>query len=248
MLKTALFHIGEYVLLMKRVFKKPEKISVFFKTLVDEMHAQGIGSLFLIMVVSLAMGGVTTIQTALQIENPLIPSWTLGFTVRQAVITELAPTIMSLILAAKIGSRIASELGTMQITEQVDALEVMGINSANYLILPKVIASLIVNPMLIFISICLCLIGGYFTVLTSISVVSTHEYLDGLTAYFKIYDLVYVYIKTVVFAFIIISISSYFGYQTRGTTLDVGKSSTNALVYSSLVMLLFDFIITQIMF
>lgn len=248
MLKKIFFHIGEYVFLMKRVFSKPEKFSVFFKTLIDEMYAQGVGSLFLIIVVSVAMGGVTTIQTALQIENPLIPSWSLGFTVRQAVITELAPTIMSLILAAKIGSRIASELGTMQITEQVDAIEVMGVNSANYLILPKIVASLIVNPMLIFISVCASLLGGYLIVAFSVDSASTYDYIDGLTAFFKMYDLLYVYVKTIVFAFIIISISSYFGYQTRGTTLDVGKSGTNALVYSALVMLLFDFIITQIMY
>ena len=144
--------IGNYLLLMKRVFARPEKASVFRKQTITEIESLGLDSLGIVIIISVFMGAVAAIQTAFNIDSPLIPKWTVGYVARQSIILEFSPTIVSLILAGKVGSRISSEIGTMRVTEQIDALEIMGINSANYLILPKVIASLIINPVLIIIS------------------------------------------------------------------------------------------------
>ena len=212
MIKNILEIIGEYFLFLKKVFTKPAKASEFFRKLVDEMNAMGVGSLLIVCIVAVCMGSVITTQTALQIESPWIPKWTLGFTVRTSVVMELCPTIITLLLVGNLGSRITSEIGSMRVTEQIDALEVMGINSASYLILPKIISAVIVIPMLIIIAIFFALIGGYITVLIT-HVSSPYEYMDGLTSYFRMYDLVYVLTKTTIFAFILSSVSSFFGYR-----------------------------------
>ncbi len=231
---------------MKRVLTTPEKPSVFRKQVWFEMDALGVGSIGFVVLISVFMGAVLAIQTAFQIENPLMPKWSVGFTVRQSVILEFAPTIISLFLAGKIGSRIASEIGTMRVTEQIDALEVMGINSANFLILPKIIAGMLIFPVLVIFSMFTSMMGGWFASVST-HLVASNNYIEGLIIYFKSYDVVYALIKSITFAFIITSVSGYYGYKTEGGALEVGRSSTNAVVYSSIVMLFFNLILTQIL-
>jgi len=240
------YHIGKYVLLMKRVFAKPEKWAIFRKQVFVEMDNLCLGSLGIIAIISVFMGAVIVIQTAYNITSPWIPLYTVGFTTRQSLVLEFCPTIVSLILAGKVGSRISSEIGTMRVTEQIDALEIMGVNSANYLIFPKITACVLINPFLIIISIFLGLIGGWF-IATFTGVVTTHVYLLGIQTDFIPYEIFYALIKTSVFAYIITSVSGYHGYYTHGGALEVGQSSTKAVVFSSILIILANLVLTQLL-
>ena len=246
MIHRLLTIIGEYFLFLRQVFSKPEKWRIFFKKLVEEMNAMGIGSLLIVAIVSVSMGSVITIQTAMQIESSWIPTWTVGFVSRTSIVMELCPTIISLLLVGNLGSRITAEIGSMRVTEQIDALEVMGINPASHLVLPKVIASLIVNPVLIIYSICFALVGGYITIILSGSV-SPYDFMDGLTYCFRVYDIIYAITKTFVFAFIMSTISSFYGYRIEGGALELGKASTQGIMVSSFLILIINVLITQIM-
>jgi phospholipid/cholesterol/gamma-HCH transport system permease protein len=237
--------IGEYLLLMHRVFSRPKKLSYFRKQLVENIDALGLDSLLIVSVISVFMGAVLTIQTSLQAESPWIPTWTIGLVVRQSVILEFSPTIISLFLAGKVGSSIASEIGTMKVTEQIDVLETMGINSASHLILPKIIACAIVNPILVIISIFLCLIGGWFAC-AFMSTIPPEQYIEGLLSFFRVYDVYYALVKTFIFAVIIASVSGFCGYRTKGGALEVGRASTQAVVNSSLALLFFNVLLTKI--
>jgi phospholipid/cholesterol/gamma-HCH transport system permease protein len=190
------------------------------------------------------MGAALTIQTAYNIESPVIPLYAVGLATRDSIILEFSPTIIGLILAGQVGSNIASELGTMRVTEQIDALEIMGINSASFLVLPKVVAALIINPILIIISMILGIFGGWLFG-TLGGAVSTNEFVFGLQYAFQPFYVTYALVKTLVFAFLITSISAYFGYYTAGGALEVGSSSTRAVVYSSIFLLTANYLITQ---
>jgi phospholipid/cholesterol/gamma-HCH transport system permease protein len=239
--------LGNYFLFLRRIFSRPEKWSEFFKKLADEMYAMGIGSLIIVMIVSIAMGSVITLQTALQQANSSwIPAWTIGYTVRTSVILELCPTIISLLLVGNLGSRITAEIGSMRVTEQIDALEVMGINPASYLVLPKIFASLVVNPALIIVSIFFALVGGYVTVLAT-GFVTSYDYIDGITYYFLMSDVWYALTKTWVFGFIITSVSAFYGYKIEGGALELGKASTQGVVVASFFILILNLLITNIM-
>ena len=238
--------IGQFILLMREVFRRPEKKSIYNKQVLIEMDNLGVDSLWIVAIISVFMGAVVTIQTAFNVDSPLIPLYTIGFATRQSVILEFSPTIVSLILAGKVGSRIASEIGSMRVTEQIDALEIMGINPATYLILPKIIASMIINPILIAISMFLAIFGGWLAgILTGL--VPSQEYIYGIRAFFSAYDIFYAFVKTVVFAFIITSISGYQGYYTQGGALEVGRASTRAVVHSSIAIIIFNLILTQLL-
>ncbi|MFL5765250.1 MAG: MlaE family ABC transporter permease [Bacteroidia bacterium] len=240
------FHFGRYFMLMKRTFGKPEKLSIYRDRIFEEIDNLGIGSLGIVAIISVFMGAVITIQSAFNFESPLIPLYAVGVAVRDSMILEFSPAIVSLILAGKVGSSIASEIGTMRVTEQVDALEVMGINSAGYLIFPKVIAAVLFNPILIIFSMFLGVVGGYvFGLLTG--VVTDYEYIYGITYDFRPYNVVYALIKSAVFAFIIASVPAYHGYFTNGGALEVGRSSTKGVVYSCVLILAFDLILTQLL-
>ncbi|MCC6182571.1 MAG: ABC transporter permease [Bacteroidia bacterium] len=241
------FHLGRYFLLIKRVFSKPEKLSVYTKQILYEIDKIGISSLPIIAIISFFMGGVITIQSAFGFTSPLVPLYAVGFTVRESMLSEFCPTIVSLILAGKIGSNIASEIGSMRITEQIDALEIMGINSAGYLILPKIVAGVVILPFLIAISMFLGIVGGYIMGL-AVGAVTSYEYIFGIQAFFEPWKLYYSFTKVITFAFLITSISSYFGFYTEGGALEVGKSSTSAVVYSSILILIFNFLITQLFY
>lgn len=243
---NAFHHIGKYFMLLGRVFKKPDNLKLYIRQSINEMVGLGLGSLGLISIISLFMGAVVTLQTVAAIDSPLIPLYTVGYATRQSFILELAPTIMCLILAGKIGSNISSEIGTMRITEQIDALEIMGVNSASYLIFPKIIAALFTIPMIVIYSMFLGLVGGWVVGLYS-GMLTIEDYLYGIRWDFKTFDVVYALIKTLFFAFIITSIPSYHGYYTSGGALEIGKSSTKSVVYSSISILVINYVLTQLL-
>lgn len=241
-----LYHLGRYYILIRRTFKKPEKGHVFWQQLVREMDSLGIGSLGIVSIISIFMGAVICIQSAFGFESPWIPLYAVGLSTRDIIILEFSPTVVCLILAGKVGSNIAGEIGTMRVTEQIDALEIMGINSSCYLILPKITAAVILFPFLIVISMFLGLLGGY-VVGVAAKAVTSYEYIYGITWDFRPFNVFYAIIKTYIFSFIITSVSAYHGYFTQGGALEVGRSSTKAVVYSSILILLFNVIITQIL-
>lgn len=239
-------HLGRYFLLIKRVFGKPEKHSLYFKQILIEIDNLGVRSIGIAAIISFFIGMVVIIHMTINIGNPLIPAFYVAYTTRDVLVLEFSSTVLSLILAGKIGSLIASEIGTMRVTEQIDALESMGINSAAYLIQPKILASMIVNPLLVILSIFIGLFGGW-VVSEMGGLLTTHDFFYGIRFQFDSYKIVYTLIKSVFFAFIITSISGYFGYYTKGGALEVGKSSTQAVVYSMVFILVANYVITEIM-
>jgi len=239
-------HLGRYFLLMIQVFKKPEKKSIYLKQILYEIDKLGVGSIGIVAFLSVFVGAVLTIQMAFNIDSPLVPIYTIGYATRKSIILEFSPTIMSLILAGKVGSQIAGEIGTMRVTEQIDALEIMGINPASYLIFPKIIAAVFFNPLLILMSMVLGMFGGWLSGLGS-GLISTYDYVYGLQAFYQFYDISYALIKTVVFAFIITSVSGYFGFYTKGGALEVGESSTRAVVVSSVCIIIFNLLLTNLL-
>ncbi len=237
-------HIGTYFLLMIRAFSRPEKFSVLYRQTIREIEKVGINSFPIVVIVSLFVGAVITIQTNYNIENPLLPRYIIGVTVRDSLLLEFSSTMVALILAGKVGSSIASELGMMRITEQIDALEVMGVNSASYLILPRIIAAVLFFPILCLLSVIVGLAGGYLSCALG-NVVSPSEYISGIQYGFRPYYISYAMTKTAVYAVIITTVSAYFGYNVKGGAVEVGRSSTRAVVQSSVLILLANLILTR---
>ena len=230
---------------MTKVFSRPEKIKIYRKRILFEMEALGFNSIGIAAIISVFMGAVVTLQMSINLESPFIPQVLIGYATREVMIMEFSSTVVALILAGKVGSNIASEIGTMRITEQIDALEIMGVNSAGYLILPKIIATVLFFPFLTVLSIGIGCAGGYFvSILTGI--MNPDTYIDGLKMDFKPFSITYSLIKTAVFAAIITSISGFYGYYAKGNSLEVGKASTKAVVVSSITILIFNLIITQL--
>lgn len=236
--------IGIYFQLMIRTFSRPEKLSVIYRQTMREIEKVGINSFPIVVIISLFVGAVITIQSNYNIENPFLPSYLVGVMVRDSLLLEFSSTMVALILAGKVGSSISSELGLMRITEQIDALEVMGINSASYLILPRMIAAVLFFPILCLLSMIVGLVGGYFSCIIA-NVVPPSEYISGIQYGFRPYYISYALTKTVVYALIITSVSSYFGYHVKGGAVEVGRSSTKAVVQSSVLILLANFILTR---
>lgn len=239
-------HIGEYFILMGRVFRRPDRWGMFFRQYMKEVEKQGLQSLPIVIIISIFIGAILTIQAKINTENPLLPTYTTGLLTRETLLLEFSSTILCLILAGKVGSNIASEIGTMRITEQIDAMEIMGVNSANYLIAPKVIAFITMMPFLVIISIAIGLVGGWgvgaFT-----DIITVADYVTGIQYAFNPYYVTYGLIKSVVFAFIITTLSSYYGYNARGGALEVGIASTNAVVNSNILILFSDLILTKVL-
>lgn len=238
--------MGEYTLLMMKSITIPDRWSMFFKQLIKEIYKLGVDSLWIVVIISVFIGTVIAIQISLNISSPLIPKFTIGYTTREIILLEFSSSIMCLILAGKVGSNIASEIGTMRVTEQIDAMEIMGVNSANFLILPKMIGLMVFIPVLVIFSMFTGILGG---VAASYGVdgmtPSSFEY--GLQFYFNEFYIWYSIIKSVIYAFIISSIAAYFGYNVKGGALEVGKASTNAVVMSSIMILMADVILTHLM-
>ena len=236
--------IGIYFMLVAKAFSRPEKISVLYRQTIREVEKVGINSFPIVVIISLFVGAVITIQTNFNIENPLLPRYLIGVTVRDSLMLEFSSTMVALILAGKVGSSIASELGMMRITEQIDAMEVMGINSASYLILPKGIASVLFFPVVCLLSIMVGLFGGYLSCVLA-NVVPPSEYIYGIQYAFYPYYIGYAVTKTAFYAVIITTISSFYGYYVQGGAVEVGKSSTRAVVQSSVLILLANLILTR---
>lgn len=240
-----LTHIGRYFLMLKEVFNKPTKWSVMKQLILKEIDDLVIGSLGIVAFISFFVGGVVSIQTALNLTNPLIPKYLIGFATRQSVILEFAPTLISIIMAGKVGSYITSSIGTMRVTEQIDALEVMGVNSINYLVFPKLIA-LQMYPFLISLSMFLGVLGGWMASVYG-GFVSSAEFVQGLQNDFIPFHITYALIKTIVFGFLLATIPSYHGYFMKGGALEVGKASTISFVWTSVVIILMNYLLTQML-
>ena len=243
---NAIEKVGEYASLMYRTITKPDRWSIFWKQYVNEVKKQGIDSLWIVVIISTFIGAVITIQMVLNTENPLLPTYSTGLATRDTLLLEFSSSIMCLILAGKVGSNIASEIGTMRITEQIDALDIMGVNSANYLILPKITAFMTIIPCLVLVSMFVGIIGGYCVGIFTV-IIAGHDYEVGIQYAFIPFYVTYSVIKGIVFAFIISSVSSYYGYTVKGGALEVGKSSTDAVVNSSVLILLFNVMLTKLL-
>ncbi|MBR5373071.1 MAG: ABC transporter permease [Paludibacteraceae bacterium] len=240
--------VGAYTQLMYRVFAKPDKWSMFFRQYKEELKKQGIESLAIVVIISIFIGAVITIQMIKNMENPLLPNTLIGLATRDILLLEFSSAILCLILAGKVGSNISSEIGTMRITEQIDALDIMGVNSANFLILPKITAFVTIMPFLVLTSMFVGIIGGYgVAVFTDMITVKAYE--SGIQYSFTPYYITYSIIKSVIFAFIITSVSAFYGYTVseKGGALEVGKASTDAVVNSSVLILLFDIMLTKLL-
>lgn len=246
MIKKILISIGEYVLFMKRVFSKPEKGRLFWRQFVNESDKLILSSVLLVGVISLFIGGVLVIQTASNLENPVIDKMYIGYMVRESLILEFCSTMIALILAGKMGSNISSEIGSMRITEQIDAMEMMGVNSANFLVLPKVVAATVLSPLLMLLSLALGLVGGWLVV-EATHIIPPPSYITGIKAFYNGFYVFYSCFKISLFCFMISSIAAYNGYFAKGGSLGVGHSSTRAIVVTSILILLADLIVTEIM-
>lgn len=238
-------HVGRYSLLMQRVFKLPQRWRLLGKQYVKEVEKLGIDSLGIIIIISFFIGAVITMQMVLNTENPLLPNYVTGLTTRDTLLLEFSSTILCLILAGKVGSNIASEIGTMRITEQIDALKIMGVNAPNYLILPKILGLVTIMPVLVIFSMFVGILGGYLVSFSGI--ISPSKYVIGIQYAFEPFYVTYSIIKSLFFAFVISSVSSYYGYYAYGGALDVGKASTNAVVNSSIIILLLNVLLTDIL-
>jgi len=231
---------------MGSLFVKRESFKTYVTLVIDESEAIGVGSVLIVVIISTFIGAVTAVQTAYNLISPLIPNHIISLIVRDMTLLELAPTITALVFAGKVGSSIAGELGTMRITEQIDALEVMGINAASYLVLPKIIASILMYPLLVILAGFLSILGGYLAG-TLTNVITPEEYVYGIRLDFIEYNIVFALVKSVVFAFLVASISSYKGFYTRGGALEVGRASTSAVTNSCIAILLADYLLAELM-
>ena len=246
-MNKALHKLGEYVLLMQKAITIPDRWSMFFKQLLKEIYKLGFDSLWIVIIISIFIGTVIAIQISLNISSPLNPKFTIGYTTREIILLEFSSSIMCLILAGKIGSNIASEIGTMRVTEQIDAMEIMGVNSANFLILPKIVGLMVFIPVLVIFSMFTGILGGIAASYSTGTGMTPASFEYGLQFYFNQFYVWYSIIKSVIYAFIIASIASYYGYNVKGGALEVGKASTDAVVMSSIMILLADVILTDLM-
>ena len=240
-----LTHIGKYFIMLKLTFGKFTKWKILKQLILKDIDSLIIGSLGIVSFISFFVGGVVAIQTALNLENPLLPKNLIGFATRQSIILEFAPTFISIIMAGKVGSYITSSIGTMKVTEQIEALEVMGVNTHNYLIFPKIV-SLSLYPLIISISMFLGVFGGYVaSVYGGFS--SSADFVEGIQLDFIPFHITYAFIKTLFFSFILATIPSYHGYYMNGGALEVGKASTVSFVWTSVVIILLNYLITQLL-
>ena len=237
---------GKYIELLGRVFQRPERLRIFFKRYYNEVYQLGIDSIGIVLLISLFIGAVICIQFKMNIQSTWMPSWVPGYATREIMLLEFSSSIMCLILSGKVGSNIASELGAMRVTQQIDALEIMGVNSANYLILPKIVALVSIMPVLVTFSVAAGIIGAYCTVYIG-HIGTVRELTVGMQYSFNQWCFWMGVIKAMFFAFLIATISSYYGYNVKGGSIEVGKASTNAVVTGSVLILVSDTFLTQLL-
>jgi phospholipid/cholesterol/gamma-HCH transport system permease protein len=246
MIKKALINVGRYLMFLKMVFRKPEKWKLLWRQFINEADKLILSSILIVGVISLFIGGVLVIQTASNLENPIIDKMYIGYMVRESLILEFCSTMIALILAGKMGSNISSEIGSMRITEQIDAMDMMGVNSAGFLVLPKVVVTTFLSPLLMLLSLALGLVGGY-VVVQATQIIPTASYITGIKAFYNGFYIFYSCFKISLFCFMISSIAAFNGYHAKGGSLGVGRSSTRAIVVTSILILLTDLIVTQLM-
>jgi phospholipid/cholesterol/gamma-HCH transport system permease protein len=246
MIKTFFESVGKYFLFLKMVFRKPEKWRLFWRQFVNESDKLILSSKLIVGVISVFIGGVLVIQTASNLENPVIDKMYVGYMVRESLILEFCSTMIALILAGKMGSNIASEIGSMRITEQIDAMDMMGVNSAGFLVLPKITSATLLSPFLMLLSLILGLVGGWLVVETT-QIISTASYITGIKFCYNGFYVFYSCFKMSVFCFMISSIAAFNGFYAKGGSLGVGHSSTKSIVITSILILLFDLVLTQLM-
>lgn len=237
---------GHWILLMRQALQRPERWSMYWKETVRQMYDIGIGSLIIVALISIFMGAVAAVQFAYQLSGQLIPIWYIGYIVRDLAILESAPTITCLVLAGKVGSNMAAELGGMRQKEHIDAMEIMGVNTAGYLIMPKIIAAVVVIPLLVFVSAFVAMIGGFLASVPT-GVMTAAEYSRGLLAFYEPYNIFIMSVKSVVFAFILTAVATYQGFNVKIGSIELGKASTQAVVVSNILILLADYIIALLM-
>lgn len=242
---SLLHEIGKYFLMIKGMIARPEKFSMYYKETLRQVHDIGVGSITIIAIISLFLGAVTAVQFAYQLESSFIPQYYIGYIVRDSMLIELAPTFSCLVLAGKVGSNIASELGSMRSTEQIDALEIMGVNTISYLIAPKILGAMFIVPFLVILAATLGISGGMIASINS--GIPFETYYRGLTYFFEPFNVTLMLLKGVVFSFIFSSVACYYGYYVKGGALEIGAASTKAVVNSSILILIFDYVIAAIL-
>ena len=241
-----LTHTGRYLLTLKAMFRKPENWGMYWREFMHQCSEIGIGSLPIVVIISIFLGAVTTVQTAYQLVSPLIPKATIGMITRDTIMLELSPTVVCIVLAGVVGSKISSELGNMRVSEQIDALKIMGISTESYLILPKILACVLIIPMLITISLFLAIIGGRVAA-TAAGILSMNVFDEGLKQSFNPFNVTFALIKAYTFGFIIGSISSYYGYNVKGGALEIGRASTKSVIVSCIMILIFDYLLAALL-
>ncbi len=242
---NSLYHLGKYVMMIGQIFSAPERWSMYYKETMRQMNDIGVGSLIIISVIALFIGAVTAVQFSYQLEMSFVPKYYIGYILRDSMIIELAPTLSALMLAGKVGSNIASELGSMRSSEQIDALDIMGVNTISYLVGPKIIAAMLMFPLLVILAAALGIFGGYIATLGSS--IPPSDYIRGLSYWFVPFNVVMMLIKAVVFAFIVSSVSCYQGYYVKGGALEIAQASTRAVVNSSILILVSDFFLAKLL-
>ncbi len=246
MFRNFFSHVGRYVQMLYLTFGRPEKFYMYWNETLRMMNDIGIGSLIIVCLISVFIGAVTALQFAYQLGGQLIPDYYIGYVVRDMTIIELAPTITGLVLAGKVGSNIAAEIGTMRQKEHIDAMEIMGVNTAAYVIQPKIIAAVVVIPMLVAIAASVSIVGGFLSTVPT-GWLTSSEYIKGLHEYFMPRNVTMMYVKATVFAFILTSVSCYQGYYVKGGNIELGQASTRAVVYSNILILLSDYVIALLL-
>ncbi len=237
--------VGEYALLMRRVISIPDRMREFMKEFMKGVYFLGVNSIWIVIIISFFIGAVIVMQIALNVDSPMLPRFTVGVVSREIILLEFSSTIMCLILSGKVGSNIASEIGSMRISGQIDVLDIMGVNSANYLITPKVASFIAFMPVLVIFSMFMGMFGGYFICLV-LGTPSVETYIYGIQAFFRESFIWYSIVKSMLFGFIIASVAGYFGYTVKGGALDVGKASTDSVVINSILILVTDLVFTQL--
>jgi phospholipid/cholesterol/gamma-HCH transport system permease protein len=239
-------HFGRYILMLKRMFSRPENAKLYWKEFMHQCVDIGVGSLGIVCIISVFIGGVSALQTAYQLVSPVIPKTTIAQIVRDTVILEFAPTLVCIVLAGVVGSKIASELGNMRVSEQIDALEIMGINTKTFLVLPKIVAAFFTIPLLVILAMVLGIWGGRFAG-SMTGILSTDTFDRGLAESFVPFNVFFALIKGYTFSFIISSVPAYFGYYVKGGSLEIGRSSTKSVVVSCIVILLADYMLSALL-
>lgn len=241
-----LYHFGRYLSMMRQALGRPEKFSMYWKETMRQMNDIGIGSLIIVCLISVFIGAVAAVQFAYQLDGQLIPRYYIGYIVRDLAIIELSPTITCLVLAGKVGSNMTAEIGGMRQKEHIDAMEVMGVNTAAYLIRPKLIGALVAIPLLVTFSAFVAILGGYVASVPT-ELITDDEYVQGLRSFFDEYNVFMMYVKAIVFSIILTTVSCYQGYFVEGGSVELGQASTRAVVYSDIIILLADYLIAVLL-